>query len=491
MMVPWKIYRTTKKEVEKTLACNDAAKGSSFDYLLDRLVEHPEADCEVGSLTQVPFQFVFWTRGNSRQNRERTNFITYCQIISSIVVHWLAWRFLEAHLCCKTLDCIAMITSVPVLSCWPSGPLSSTRCSSCAATNLVILGTGTCETGKYRVAEISEWINLFAQEDAGIAWTSADGWEKRAAAWQSFVGSVRIAGVRRRLRSHPFDASVAVVSPSDSLIPTSCTIATLAWHYTTHQPCDKYLQQVRAVLLKERGLSPLGFRLPRSSTLIGCFCCALLVLPSRHSRSSQSPQSPIACAHDHHCHACLRWPIQATLPSSTRINSPFGSFWLQWIQECWQADRCEQCHTHLVRQQYVAFTPTLLTEGCSAGDQLAPKHLRAKKVAICCFFGRCCCPAAIAVKYSRLLFWATAQNASLTVRNRSRRMLSANAKGRNDITGGESGWQQHETTANSVPGDACTWRTLALFWSADFFCPSSDSLMKNAFSKHQHAAGSD
>lgn len=136
MMVLWKIYRATKKEVEKTLACNDAAKGSSFDYLLDRLVEHPEADCEVGSLMQVPFQFVFWTRGNSRQNRECTNFIRYCQIMSSIVVHWLAWRFLEAHLCCKTLDCIAVITSVPVLSCWPSGPLSSTRCSSCAATNL-------------------------------------------------------------------------------------------------------------------------------------------------------------------------------------------------------------------------------------------------------------------------------------------------------------------------------------------------------------------
>lgn len=138
-------------------------------------------------------------------------------------------------------------------------------------------------------------LQKFAQEDAGIAWTSADGWEKkRAAAWQSFVGSVRLAGIRLRLRSHPFDASVAVVSPSDSLIPTSCTIATLAWHYTTHRPCHKYLQQVRAGLLKEPGLSPLGFRLPQSSTLIGCFCCALLVCaPGTHAvRKARSPQSP-------------------------------------------------------------------------------------------------------------------------------------------------------------------------------------------------------
>lgn len=94
--------------------------------------------------------------------------------------------------------------------------------------------------------------------------------------------------------SHRFDAFVAVVSPSDSLIPTSCTIATLAWHYTTHRPCHKYLQQVRAGLLKEPGLSPLGFRLPQSSTLIGCFCCALLVCaPGTHAvRKACSPQSP-------------------------------------------------------------------------------------------------------------------------------------------------------------------------------------------------------
>lgn len=303
-MVPWKIYRRTKKEVEKTLACNDAAKGSSFDYLLDRLVEHPEADCEVGSLMQVPFQFVYWTRCNSKQNRECNNSIRYYQIISSIVVHWLAWRFLEAHLCCKTLDYIAMITSVPVLSCWPSGPLSSTRCSSCAATNLVILGTGTCQTGKYSCRNF--WVNLFRKMPALPGRVPMDG-KKKSCSLTEF-GKRRLAGIRLRLRSHRFDASVAVVSPSDSLIPTSCTIATLAWHYTTHRPCHKYLQQVWAVLLKEPGLSPLGL----SVAFVVHSWCALPAL-------TQFAKPPIACAHDHQ--ASLRRPIQATLRSSTRINS--------------------------------------------------------------------------------------------------------------------------------------------------------------------------
>ena len=121
-------------------------------------------------------------------------------------------------------------------------------------------------------------------------------------------GKRRLAGIRLRLRSHRFDASVAVVSPSDSLIPTSCTIATLAWHYTTHRPCHKYLQQVWAVLLKEPGLSPLGL----SVAFVVHSWCALPAL-------TQFAKPPIACAHDHQ--ASLRRPIQATLRSSTRINS--------------------------------------------------------------------------------------------------------------------------------------------------------------------------